>query len=152
MTVGMVYLQLILGALMRHTGAGLAIPDFPLAFGRLVPPLESTAVVMHFLHRLGALVVALCVGWSVSRTVRYYPSEPWVLRPALLLAGLLLVQLTLGALTIWTRRAVLPVTAHVAVGAAILATSVVLLLRAWRLHTAPAQVPGQDLLSAQVRA
>src|SRR5712692_10448465 len=39
-TAGMVYLQLILGALMRHMGAGLAIPDFPLAFGRLLPPLD----------------------------------------------------------------------------------------------------------------
>jgi cytochrome c oxidase assembly protein subunit 15 len=58
----MVYLQLVLGALMRHMGAGLAIPDFPLAFGRLVPPLETSAVVVHFLHRLGALAVTLCVG------------------------------------------------------------------------------------------
>src|SRR5205823_8903198 len=41
MTAGMIYLQLILGALMRHMGAGLAIPDFPLAFGRLVPPLDT---------------------------------------------------------------------------------------------------------------
>ncbi len=66
-TAGMVYLQLILEALMRHTGAGLAIPDFPLAFGRLLPPLDSSAVVLHFVHRLGTLVVALWVGWTVSR-------------------------------------------------------------------------------------
>ncbi|HEX9492282.1 MAG TPA: COX15/CtaA family protein, partial [Thermoanaerobaculia bacterium] len=32
-----VFLQILLGALMRHLGAGLAIPDFPLSFGRLVP-------------------------------------------------------------------------------------------------------------------
>src|SRR5204863_10129350 len=30
-----VFVQLVLGALMRHMGAGLAIPDFPLAFGRV---------------------------------------------------------------------------------------------------------------------
>jgi hypothetical protein len=35
------------GSAMRHMGAGLAIPDFPLAFGRLVPPLDSSAVVVH---------------------------------------------------------------------------------------------------------
>ena len=144
MTAGAVYLQLILGALMRHTGAGLAIPDFPLAFGRLLPPFDSTAVVIHFAHRLGAVVVTLCVGWSVTRVLRHYRSEAWLLRPALLLAGLVLVQLTLGALTIWTRRAVLPMTAHVAVGAAVLATSVVLMLRAARLVAAPAHVSGQD--------
>src|SRR6266481_4447634 len=40
-TTGLVFVQLVLGALMRHMGAGLAIPDFPLAFGRLVPPLAT---------------------------------------------------------------------------------------------------------------
>jgi cytochrome c oxidase assembly protein subunit 15 len=37
-TVAVVYLQLIAGALMRHYQAGLAIPDFPLAYGHLIPP------------------------------------------------------------------------------------------------------------------
>ena len=163
-TAVMVYLQLILGALMRHMGAGLAIPDFPLAFGRLVPPLDSSAVVVHFVHRLGALAVTLCVGWTIARVLSQYRAERRLLRPALLLGGLVLLQLTLGALTIWTRRAVLPMTAHVAVGAAVLATSVVIALRAGRLTAAPAAVPGQGwrdgvgagpsgpFLSAQVTA
>ena len=34
----LVYLQILIGATMRHTDAGLAIPDFPFAFGQLVPP------------------------------------------------------------------------------------------------------------------
>jgi cytochrome c oxidase assembly protein subunit 15 len=152
LTAGMVYLQLILGALMRHMGAGLAIPDFPLVFGRLVPALESPAVVVHFVHRLGAAAVVLCVGWTVARVLSRYRAERRLLRPALLLVGLVLLQLTLGALTIWTRRAVLPMTAHVAVGAAVLATSVVIMLRAARLTAAPAGVSGQDFLSAQVTA
>jgi cytochrome c oxidase assembly protein subunit 15 len=149
-TAGLVYLQLILGALMRHMGAGLAIPDFPLAFGRLVPPLDSSAVVVHFLHRLGALVVTLCVGWTIARILSQYHAEKRLLRPALLLGGLVLLQLTLGALTIWTRRAVLPMTSHVAVGAAVLATSVVIALRAARLTAAPAAVSGHSCLSVQV--
>ena len=151
-TVGVVSLQLILGALMRHMGAGLAIPDFPLAFGRLVPPLDAPAVVLHFVHRLGAVVVTLCVGWTVARILSQYRAERRLLRPALLLVGLALLQLALGALTIWTRRAVLPMTAHVAVGAAVLATSVVVMLRAARLIVAPARVSGQDFLSARVTA
>ena len=84
-TAGMVYLQLILGALMRHMGAGLAIPDFPLAFGRLVPPLDASAVVVHFVHRLGALAVTLCVGWTLARVLSQYRAERRLLRPALLL-------------------------------------------------------------------
>ena len=52
-----VYLQLMLGASVRHTAAGLAIPDFPLAFGRLIPPLADPRVAIHFAHRVGALAV-----------------------------------------------------------------------------------------------
>ena len=40
-TAGAVFLQLLVGAVMRHTKAGLAIPDFPLSLGRVVPPLGS---------------------------------------------------------------------------------------------------------------
>ena len=56
-----VYGQILVGATMRHTGAGLAIPDFPLAFGRLVPPAWDAAIAVHFAHRVGALVVAALV-------------------------------------------------------------------------------------------
>src|SRR5262245_20460194 len=58
LTTAAVYVQLILGALMRHTNAGLAIPDFPLAFGHIIPPFTSSKVVIHFAHRLGAAIVA----------------------------------------------------------------------------------------------
>jgi len=152
LTTGMVYLQLILGALMRHTGAGLAIPDFPLAFGHIVPPLTSPAVVIHFLHRLGAVGVTLSIGWTVTRILRSYRAEKRLLYPALLLSVLLFVQLTLGALTIWTQRAVLPMTAHVAVGAAVLATSLLLVLWASRLVFVPASMLGRRLVSKQVMA
>ena len=102
----------------------------------------SSAVVVHFVHRLGALVVTLCVV-DYGPHSQQYRAERRLLRPALLLGGLVLLQLTLGALTIWTRRMVLPMTAHVAVGAAVLATSVVIALRAARCTAAPAAVPGQ---------
>ncbi|MCC6767232.1 MAG: heme A synthase [Deltaproteobacteria bacterium] len=131
-TAATVYAQLILGAVMRHTGAGLAIPDFPLAFGRIVPPLESAAVVIHFLHRMGALAVTVMVLWTAVRTLRTHAVERAVVRPALLAVALVATQITLGALAIWTRKAVLPTTAHVAVGAAILGTTVVWALRARR--------------------
>jgi cytochrome c oxidase assembly protein subunit 15 len=149
-TTALVYVQLILGALMRHTGAGLAIPDFPLAFGRVIPPLESPAVMMHFLHRLGAMVVTCGIVWTVVRVRHHFRSEPALMCPAHTLIGLLVVQLVLGALTIWTKRAVLPMTAHVAVGAAVLATSLVLTLRAYRLVAIPARVHGREVVSEQV--
>jgi cytochrome c oxidase assembly protein subunit 15 len=134
-TAATVYGQLVLGAIMRHTGAGLAIPDFPLAFGRIVPPLDSSAVVIHFLHRMGAVVVTTMVTWSAVRVLRTQSGDRSLVRSAFVALGLVATQLTLGALTIWTRKAVLPTTAHVAVGAAILGTTVVLALRARRAPT-----------------
>ena len=139
-----VFLQVLLGAIVRHLGAGLSIPDFPLAFGRLVPPLVTPQITVHFAHRVGALVVSLAVGWVVVRVLRRHRDVPALRRPALLAAGLLALQITLGALTIWTWRALVPTTAHLAVGAALLATCLVITLRAARLVTARVRV-GSDL-------
>lgn len=127
-TVAVVFLQLIIGAIMRHSKAGLAIPDFPLAFGRIIPPFDSFGVAIHFAHRAGALAVTVLIVWTAVRIFKYYRDEPLLLRPAMLLAGALVAQLTLGAFTIWTKKAALIATAHVAVGALILGTSVVLAL------------------------
>jgi cytochrome c oxidase assembly protein subunit 15 len=151
-TTGMIFLQLLLGALMRHTGAGLAIPDFPLAFGRVIPPLVSQGVIIHFLHRVGAVMVTAVIAWSVMRVLTAHRAEPQLRRPAMLLAALLLVQLMLGALTIWTQRAVIPMTAHVAVGAAVLATSLVLALHTSHVVIAPGRVYRREPVSGQVTA
>lgn len=137
-TTAAIYLQLIFGAVMRHTKSGLAIPDFPLAFGKLIPPFTSQGVVIHFSHRVGALVVTVLIAWTATRMIRHYFHEPRLLRPALLMVGALVIQLALGALTIWTQKAVIPTTAHVATGALILGTSLVLAVRAYRLVVTPA--------------
>ncbi len=127
-----VYLQLILGALMRHTGAGLAIPDFPLAFGRLIPPLSSGPVAIHFLHRLGAVAVAGSTAWLITRIARAHRQDRRFARPAMALAFLVVAQVLLGGATVWTQKAVLPATAHVAGGALLLATVWLITLRAQR--------------------
>ena len=53
-TTVLIYCQILLGATMRHTSAGMAIPDFPLAFGHVVPPVWNAGVAIHFAHRVGA--------------------------------------------------------------------------------------------------
>lgn len=131
-----IYLQIVVGAVMRHMHAGLAIPDFPLAFGRLVPPMFSVPIAINFAHRCGAVVVTAIVLWTVARTLRLYRDEPALRRPALGLLVLLAVQIGLGAATVLSRRAIIPTTAHVAVGAAVLATCLALALRACHIEGA----------------
>jgi heme a synthase len=133
-TTGIVYLQILIGALMRHLGAGLAIPDFPTSFGQAVPPLWNEFIAINFIHRCGAVIVTCFVGWTVARVLASHRDEPRLRRPALALILLLTAQICLGAIAIWTRRAVLPTTAHVAIGAAVLVTSLTITIRAWRRY------------------
>jgi cytochrome c oxidase assembly protein subunit 15 len=117
-TVAAIFLQLLAGAVMRHTRAGLAIPDFPLALGRVVPPITSFPIAIHFAHRLGALAVAGCVAGCVIQAFR--SRRPGLKMSALLLAGLVAVQIALGAFTVLSGKAVAVTTAHVATGALLL--------------------------------
>jgi heme a synthase len=142
-TAALVYAQLILGAVMRHTGAGLAIPDLPLAFGRLVPPLLSFEIAVHFAHRVGALIVAAAVVTLAVKVARQAPRRPDLIRPARAAVVLVALQILLGAATVATRLAVLPATAHVVVGALLLAACLTTAVRAAlgtraRERTAPA--------------
>ena len=132
-TTGAVYLQLLLGALMRHTQSGLAIPDFPLAFGRILPPFDSPAIRIHFAHRMGALLVTIMIGWTLGRILGTYQNERRLLRPMLAMSLLLVVQLTLGAFTVWTAKDPVVTTFHVVTGAMILGASVLLTLRAFAM-------------------
>jgi heme a synthase len=140
MTTTAVYLQLIMGALMRHTNAGLAIPDFPLALGHIIPPFSSNRIIIHFAHRVGAVIVTSMIVWTFSRIARSYSDHPLLFRPALTMLVLVAVQLTLGAMTVWTTKAVVPTTAHVLTGALVLGTSFLLTLRAYGMliHRVPA--------------
>lgn len=56
-----VYLQILLGAVMRHMNAGVVFPDFPLSNGKLIPAFTSGAIVANFAHRLGALAVTITI-------------------------------------------------------------------------------------------
>ncbi|HEY2379804.1 MAG TPA: COX15/CtaA family protein [Terriglobia bacterium] len=138
MTTAAVYVQLIMGALMRHTNAGLAIPDFPLALGHLIPPFSSGKIIIHFAHRVGAVIVTAMMVWTFTRIARLYSDHSLLFRPALTMLVLVAVQLTLGAITIWTAKAVVPTTAHVLTGALILGTSFLLTLRAYAMSGAHA--------------
>jgi heme a synthase len=131
-----IYSQILIGATMRHTGAGLAIPDFPWMFGHLVPDHWSSAIALHFAHRVGALIVAgTAIGTSIYVWMRHQ-DRPELARPATLIIFLVVIQVTLGALTVISRRDALINSLHVVVGALVLTTSLVLTLRSWRTRFA----------------
>jgi heme a synthase len=128
MTVtAVVYLQIFAGAILRHLGAGLAIPDFPLSFGRVVPAFTSGEIVAAFVHRAGGFVVAAAVISMALRLRRYEARHP--LRGlANLLVAVVAGQVLLGGYVIWSGKQPHITSLHVMTGAFTLALSLVLTL------------------------
>jgi len=147
----LVVVQLLLGAAMRHQHAGLAISDFPLAYGELWPATDVDSVrrynqlradesivttfqiQLQMIHRMGAVLTFLVIltawvkswlllGWG-SRLVG--GTTGW--------ACLVCAQFTLGMFTVWTNKAADVATAHVAGGALLLLTGTLLILVAQKL-------------------
>jgi cytochrome c oxidase assembly protein subunit 15 len=139
-TTILIYTQILIGATMRHTGAGLAIPDFPLMFGGLVPDHWSSKIAIHFAHRTGALVVMLAVLALFAYARAIFRGRGELMRPVRLILALVTIQITLGALTVLSLRDPWINSFHVVCGALVLATSLVLTLRTWRARFATAQV------------
>ncbi len=134
------YLQLVLGALVRHTGAGLACNTaIPFCDGGRLWPAGGPAQ-LHMIHRLwgaGLAVLVLAAAWGPLRAALRRGDRG---RAALALAAPALVaaQIALGLLTVVTYISVPVVTAHLAAGALLLAD----LLTLWlALGAAPGPAP-----------
>ena len=122
-TAACVWVQLILGAAFRHTGI------------KLLP------------HLIGACVVTALLCWTVVRVLSRYGNVPELRRPAQLMLALLMVQLGLGFASYVTRLQwmldapqpttdiVISTVSHVAGGALLLATSVILAIQTRRMIT-----------------
>ena len=125
----LVFLQIFAGAVMRHLGAGLAIPDFPLSFGRVVPDFVSTNVISAYVHRVGGFVVAAAVIAMAVRLLRYEKNHP--LRGlANLLVAVVSAQVLLGGYVIWSWKQPHITSLHVMLGASTLALALILTLSA----------------------
>ncbi len=136
-----IFLQLILGATLRHS----ATWDRPL----------PTELVLA--HLVGALAVTLTLGGTALSVFRRYKGEKYLTRPAAIALSLLIVQLFLGLAAYLTRLAspndpqplnpMIGITvAHVACGALVFATTIVLTLRTFRLV-----VPSQSTVKLDSR-
>ncbi len=160
-TTATVYVQILLGATMRHTDAGLAIPDFPLAFGHLIPPYWDGKIAIHFAHRVGALCVTAMILATTGHVFYHHRGRTELRRPAMLLLGLVALQITLGGLTVLSGRQPTINSLHVVTGASVLVTSLVLTLRAHRARFGEGALgapvprhprPGRDPLSTTAKA
>ncbi len=123
--VGLSYLQICAGAVMRHTRAGLACGfDFPLCLGKLWPTEAPFLVQIHLIHRFGGFLVALAVVALAAAIWGRREGTP-ALRAAMALASSLVVgQIALGIATILTSRELITMTVHSSAGAALLANLV----------------------------
>jgi len=130
-----VFIQMLLGSWVAGTGSGLAFPDFPLMGGRVWPSLMAGGELVQLAHRALAVAVAFLVIWT-ARRIRRTVVTPRTRRLAGLAVVLILVQLALGAANVWSRLSALFVVPHLAVGAALWAT-IVLLYLALRRSPAP---------------
>ena len=148
-----IYAQLALGATMRHQHRDLSILDFPTANGAWIPDTSTTALAklntwrdarglsdvdafqiwLQMIHRLVALLIAIGVIAFSSRVWRDALQVPALKKLSVWWIACLIVQLTLGAWTIWSNKAADIATAHVAVGAIMLSFGVSISAICWRI-------------------
>ena len=162
----LIFCQLIIAAAMRHQHAGLAIPDFPLAYHQIWPALDPASVatynanrietvavnpitagqiVLQLVHRLVAVLIFTGIAWVAGSTWRKLTWQHPLTRGAAVWLGLVLVQVGLGAWTIWSNKAADIATAHVVVGALCLVTGALLTAISFRVL-----IPGRVSLPANV--
>lgn len=155
----MVWVQLVLGAIMRHTFSGLVVPDFPLAYGSLFPsvspqalqhytdtliradiriaadgPVAAGQLVIHLLHRYWGILTGGVLFWAAVRSIRSAQQCPRLGGFGAVLAIVTLLQISLGAATVLLRKPVEVTTAHVAVGAFLLVVTVLTTLHSYRVY------------------
>lgn len=142
LAVASVYFQLVLGATMRHLGAGLAIPSFPAANpdGGWMPSAHNLYTDLNFGHtRLGALLVLLIVSVATVKTLRAASRSTPLFNGALRSVAIVFVQAVLGILVVLHQKPKTLATFHVVLGAALLASLAGVLVHA--LHTSRTSPP-----------
>jgi len=150
----LIFVQLVIGATMRHQHAGLAIPDFPLAYHKVWPAMDAASVAsynqqreevnavnpitafqicLQMVHRILAVLIFAAVAFSAWSARRQVGSGNRLSKLALGWLGLIFVQIFLGAYTIWSNKAADVATTHVLVGALSLMTGAMLTIVSFRL-------------------
>jgi cytochrome c oxidase assembly protein subunit 15 len=145
------YAQILIGATMRHLGAGLAIPDFPLSFGRLVPHFTSLEIAVNFAHRVGGVCVAALVIYLAIRLRRFESLHP-LRQLSNLLVTVVLIQIALGGYVVWSGKQPVITSVHVMTGAATLGLSLITALTARTIGWRTRRQRAGALLATEVAA
>jgi heme A synthase len=125
-TAVLIYAQMVLGAAVRHLGAGLVCRETWTCNGRLWPTGIDYTLQLHMLHRFVAAAVLVAVTATAIATFRATAGRPGVRALALAAPVLVVAQMMLGLLTIVTFRDIVPLTAHLGVAALLLGDAVAL--------------------------
>jgi len=112
---GVTYILVILGALVRANGAGLACPDWPLCFGQVVPRFD-VKIAFEWGHRALAGSVGIVFLALSALTLRRPALRSRMWLPLLVTALLLATQIVLGGLTVLELLASWTVTSHLVTG------------------------------------
>ena len=124
------FLQSVLGAAVRHMDAGLVCPDVPLCLGQWIPPLQTATVFVHFGHRVTGLLLLITLLALTVRAARTL--GPCAARTLAISAGILVtMQVLLGFFSVYSRLAVIPVSFHTLLAAAILTVTVGVAVMTW---------------------
>lgn len=161
---GLVMIQLLLGALMRHQHAGLAIHDFPLAYGQVWPATDAQSLLgynqnrseegevtafqifLQMFHRLGGLLATVAILTIWVQALRSGGFQSLWGRMASIWAGLAGIQVLLGIFTVLRNKPADVATAHVAAGALTLVAGCLLVLISRRQErSVPAPTGARDV-------
>ena len=131
-TVISVFVLIIIGGVVRVTGSGLGCPDWPLCYGKVLPPLEYTAIIEYTHRFVASVIVGPLVLVTAVVGIRRYRNDGWVWIPAALSVPLLIVQGLLGGITVLTHLPGGVVALHLATAEALMATCVVIMVASYR--------------------
>src|SRR5208283_1970872 len=98
LTAGATFCLIFIGGLVTSTGSALAVPDWPLAFGKLIPAWQG-GIRFEYGHRLAAGTVVILTLILMAWAWRAEPRR-WVRQLVMLAFGLIIVQAILGGITV----------------------------------------------------
>ncbi|OED34961.1 hypothetical protein AB834_05425 [PVC group bacterium (ex Bugula neritina AB1)] len=150
--LALLYGQLFLGALVRHTESGLAIHDFPLNAGSIIPSFDKEMlqeindwnfekdlpyvnmiqVVLHFIHRLGAFVILIFFTLMTFWIRKYFLKNAKIISTLYWIGMGLILQVMLGAITVLSMKLPIIATLHLLCGAFLMGMTFLMFLRGYR--------------------